>query len=226
MKIAELFESELPTVEAQGRVSSGTYIVELSLENLPSENLRQRIVKNIKFVYKQAEVHINKETILTKIPKIGISDMSALQDIYDDIIQTVEETVNDFSDKPEEDEEPIAHGQSDLVFDGVPSFKVNSERVTIKCQENSIGLTGLDKLIGPEVQELFINDIQKLKGHILSLCKIPMSVDVYLYSGFSFAAGDLHHKIEEMLIKHRPNKNVLAFQEELIDNDLKDYAEL
>jgi hypothetical protein len=218
MKIKELFENELP-MTTQGRVSSGTYVVDLSLENLPSENLRQRIVKNIKFVYPQAEVHIDKEAILTKIPKIVASYIHELPDIHDDIIQTVEETVNDFNNK---DEDPIAHGQSELVFDGVPSFKVITERVTINCQENSIGLTGLDKLIGPEVQELFINDIQKLKGHILSLCKIPMSVDMYLYSRSS---GDLHHKIDEMLIKHRPTQDVIGFQRELIEKDLDEYAE-
>lgn len=216
MKIKELFEElEKPF---QARVSHGRYTVELSLGRLPSQDEKALIRKNIKTVYPKAAVICDREVITTIIDDVRQEHLHELEQIYNDIISTVEETLN--TKRGEE----IEHGETWLIFDGVPSFDVSvAENISINCQDNTYGLSGLDKIIGPSVYQLQIHDFDKLKGNILSLCKLKVD-DIYLHGSFG---GDGTTKIiAEILEEFKPTHNVLAMQEALLDAGLKQYAKL
>lgn len=214
MKISELFLRE-EDIQHQTRVSSGKLVIDLSLQELPVGDLRTRIIRNIQFVFPKSKVYIEHEVVSTIIDNITQSHFHELHDIYHNVISTLEDTVGD------KHGEPLEYGQYTLVFDGVPSFQVDAQKVTINCMDNTIGLTGLDKVIGPNVEELSIRDFQKIKGNILSLAKLKVP-DLWIESR---RAGDIHHQIENMLEKYRPSQDVIGFQRELIERDMDEYAE-
>jgi len=214
MKIKELFENAIPH---QQRVSSGKLVIELALANIPSGDTRTRLTKNIKFVFPKANVTFEQEACITVFDNITQSHLEEVDILNNDVIQTVQETIGDTKG------EPIDWGKYYLEFDGVPSFRVNVENVTIHCMDNTYGLSGIDKVIGSGVIELVISDFEKIKGNILSLAKIGTHTDVYIES---LKNGNLQRQIGDMLDKHRSSKNVFGFQEDLIDAGYKDYAEL
>lgn len=215
MKIKELFENAIP--HQQQRVSSGKLAIELALADIPSSDTRTRLIKNIKFVFPKANITFEQEACITVFDNITQSHLGGVGDLYNKVIQTVQETIGDTKG------EPIDWGKYYLEFDGVPSFRVNVENVTIHCMDNTYGLSGIDKIIGPDVIELVISDFEKIKGNILSLARIGTHTDVYIESRKN---GNLQHQIEDILEKYRTSKDVLGFQEELIDAGYKDYAEL
>lgn len=226
MKVSELFlrEQNAPATPHQARVSSGTLSIELDLEVNPGANLQRKVEKNIKFVFPKAKVIFDSTgSISTIFEDIRESHLHEIDDLYNNVIQTVEETIS--SSTGNDYDEIIAHGQVYLIFEGVPSFPINhgGMQVTIKCADDTYGLSGLDKIIGPKVEALLISNFQKLKGNILSLAKVKCD-ELFLESD---RAGDLlHRKIEAILEKYRPSQDIVGFQEELIDNGLKDFAEL
>lgn len=215
MKIKELFEeTEKPF---QARVNHGRYTVELSLGRLPNLDEKSLIRKNIKTVYPKAAVICDREVITTIIEDIRQEHLHELEQIYNDIISTVEETLN--TKRGEE----IEHGETWLIFEGMPSFDVSiAENIIINCQDNTYGLSGLDKIVGPSVYQLQINNFEKLKGNILSLCKLKVD-DIYLHSQTD---DEITKKIESILEEFKPTHNVLAMQEALLDQGLKQFAKL
>jgi hypothetical protein len=167
MKIHELLES----APIQARVSSGRYSINLSLEHVPGELLKRNLKKAISILHPNARCYFDKEELSVVIGDIQQAHLHELEDLYNNVVDTVEDTVENEYYSPDQSE-AIAFGTAQLIFNGVPSFQVDNENIIIICQDDTYGLTGLDKVIGPNVEHLQVIHIHRLKGNILSLCNL------------------------------------------------------
>ena len=112
----------------------------------------------------------------------------------------------------------IDYIDSTLVCDGFPPYKLEWQHIDITF-ESPTQITGIDKYIG---LFMFCNimDCEKITGGVLSLLKIKQGTSL------SLSADGPYPKWIQIINKHLKTRDLLACQEELIENGLEEYAKL
>jgi hypothetical protein len=125
--------------------------------------------------------------------------------------------LNDYSNGPE------------FVDSGEYSIKTEATEIKnlkVKTQFLYIDGTNLEKLSGlekSEIREIRIVNGHNLKGNFLGLLKVKGLTNVLLLAA---SKGSDAAKAINIIRNHLEDKNIIACQKELYDNDLDEYAEL
>jgi hypothetical protein len=108
------------------------------------------------------------------------------------------------------------------IYNMIPPFKVEHPNVALNFTVNGgteVSLHDIHKAINPKDLALYVSTAVKVTGQVLGLLKMTN------LQKLDWAMG-AEPKWLKIVRKYMESKNILACQEELIDNELKDYAEL
>ena len=101
---------------------------------------------------------------------------------------------------------------------GIPDKVMDYENIEITFSRKNVSLSGFNKLIGKSCLNLYIKDPESIKSNVLSLLKLPKNCDV---------EWELKEPWVKIVDKHLiGDRNIIACQKELYDNDLDEYAQL
>ena len=99
-------------------------------------------------------------------------------------------------------------------LEGAPQ-KVNGD---FSCYDNPIkSLKGIGKTYMKEINGFINLDHCPIESHMLGLLKVK---------GLTFIKFNQNRKVEEIINKHLKTRDLLACQDELIENGLEEYAQL
>lgn len=178
--------------------------------------LQFRISKYIKEEYKLTRFEINvkhNQTLLVTVHDIP-------QHLFDntDFLSDIHDIVLDFYENPDD-------AYSNVMCQWPPAYKIVCQSYLLSINTNQTTIKGIDKLVeGDSAYQLDINleEPAKYVG-VLSLLNVS-GFDRIVVNG----PDEKLKRVNDILNKHHSkigNKDIMEFQEELIDNDLKDYAE-
>jgi hypothetical protein len=109
--------------------------------------------------------------------------------------------------------------ESVLICEGFPPFKLEWNQIRLIFSKRDQKITGIDKLIGMN-NTITIHQCENIIGGVLSLLKIKHGTLVMFWNKTPMP------KWITIVHKHFKDKNIIACQKELYDNDLDDYAQL
>ena len=106
-----------------------------------------------------------------------------------------------------------------LICEGFPPFKLEWNQIRLIFDKPDQKITGIDKLIGMN-NTVTIHQCENIVGGVLSLLKIKHGTLIMFWNKTPMP------KWITIVHKYLKDKNIIACQKELYDNDLDEYAEL
>lgn len=193
-------------------------------EKLTKALIRKSIAKLFKgFKYSIENVGIQSFNIKIKNPDSNLLKSKANQfkfhgKIMEAVCNTIGENYIDIINNQ------LFQTYCNIYINYIPTFPVYCEYFRLTITPNT-KFAGLEKVL--DCFQLHLIDLEQYKGGLLSLLKLKPSISIRLLN-FNKRTFPILGKAWDIIQKHLSSKNrdVIACQEELIDADLKDFAEL
>jgi hypothetical protein len=201
-------------VETKVKIEYSPYSLEYELKNLIIKVAKKKGYDISSYV--STYYGIDLKFKITKQIQCQAETIQKLRDV-------ISSTVNEFFTTKISPELQVTSTKTELSCFGFPNFKlsINEGNISYWCEEGQ-SISNLDKVI-LKCDEFKLNKANMIKGGILSLLKLKMPVNIIGAGPFGSNSPRWYSIVNPYL---QGDRNILACQEELIDNGLKDYAEL